>query len=333
MSAMKKWIPVVIAVCITAGILGYFIINKNKEYIPTGSSLELNISDTYSIDYNFFSGLQFNQFMKPSAVLSYNNQILITDALMNCVYVFSDKGVFVKSFGSTGNGEGQFLTPTSLTAYDNYYYILDSRNNRIQVFDLDFAFCKEITLGEIPADEPYCDIVVKNENTIYVSTEYGVERYAHVYRVDVEAKVIHAIGRDLVGYLTIRDGIVYFVNTFEFVKERGERVGISGVNNLYTVDANTLELFASLPYKYTPFDLFGASDGFYFVSGAFASIDFFDSAAHYQYTIYKFKDMNEIKKIYYREKDKDFFVVDSEGGIFHLVNSKQDNIESLTSDK
>ena len=53
----------------------------------------------------------------------------------NRVSVFTSEGVFVKSFGSHGEGSGQFNYPCAVAVdRSGVVYVCDHDNNRVQVF-------------------------------------------------------------------------------------------------------------------------------------------------------------------------------------------------------
>lgn len=72
---------------------------------------------------------------------------------------------FVKSFGSTGTGNGQFSTPYGVTSDGTNIYVADNGNNRIQVFGLDGTYKSQWSTGagSAPTDIAY------GEGKVYVS--------------------------------------------------------------------------------------------------------------------------------------------------------------------
>lgn len=65
-----------------------------------------------------------------------NGDVYVSDSDNHRIQVFSSAGVFLKTFGSLGKGNGQFNNPTAL-AFDplnHELYVADSGNNRIQRF-------------------------------------------------------------------------------------------------------------------------------------------------------------------------------------------------------
>lgn len=78
--------------------------------------------------------------------------IFVADGLHNArVAKFTRDGVFVKSWGSPGSGEGQFASARSIAvdAAGNVY-VADRGNKRIQVFDNDGTFKRAITTAGDP---------------------------------------------------------------------------------------------------------------------------------------------------------------------------------------
>ncbi len=75
-----------------------------------------------------------------------DGSIYIADGYNNSrVVKISKDGVWQKSFGTFGSGDGQMNVVHSIAADKDHVYVADRGNSRIQVFDLDLNFQKYIT--------------------------------------------------------------------------------------------------------------------------------------------------------------------------------------------
>jgi len=72
--------------------------------------------------------------------------IYVADGYNNSrVVKISKDGVWQKTFGTYGEGDGNMKIPHGITVGGGHVYVADRNNNRIQVFDMDLNFQKYIT--------------------------------------------------------------------------------------------------------------------------------------------------------------------------------------------
>jgi len=99
------------------------------------------------------SGAQSDLFQSPTDV-AWDSQgnIFVADGIGNArIAKFTRDGVFVKSWGSRGTGDGQFKSAHGVAVDANgNVYVGDRGNGRIQVFDNDGNFKSSITSGGDP---------------------------------------------------------------------------------------------------------------------------------------------------------------------------------------
>jgi DNA-binding beta-propeller fold protein YncE len=75
-----------------------------------------------------------------------DGSIFVSDGYNNSrVVKISKDGVWEKSYGTYGSGDGQMRTPHGIAAGYGHVYVADRGNNRIQVFDYNLNFQKYIT--------------------------------------------------------------------------------------------------------------------------------------------------------------------------------------------
>src|SRR2546430_6392230 len=94
------------------------------------------------------AGAQSDVFNRPTDVAwDAAGNIFVADGVGNArVAKFSNKGVFIKSWGSKGNGQGQFGTVRAIAVdAQGNVYVADSTNKRIQVFDNNGTFKTQYT--------------------------------------------------------------------------------------------------------------------------------------------------------------------------------------------
>ena len=101
--------------------------------------------------------------------------IYVADTQGHKVEVFNDDGVWQRSFGERGDGDGQFNAPTYITLHDGTLYITDTLNSRVQLFDTDGHFLRSIGrrglyVGDMP--RPKGNTVDKDGNLYVVESYY-----------------------------------------------------------------------------------------------------------------------------------------------------------------
>ncbi|HVV28674.1 MAG TPA: peptidyl-alpha-hydroxyglycine alpha-amidating lyase family protein [Rhizomicrobium sp.] len=144
------------------------------------------------------AGQQSDLFQSPADVaFDAQGNIFVADGLGNArVAKFTRDGVFVKSWGARGTGEGQFKQAHSIAvdAAGNVY-VADTGNSRIQVFDNDGNFKRAITnIGDPMAicitPGPHQYIYASNSNPID-----DLDRGGDIYKLELDGTLAGHFGR------------------------------------------------------------------------------------------------------------------------------------------
>jgi DNA-binding beta-propeller fold protein YncE len=144
------------------------------------------------------SGMPSDLFEGPADVaFDGAGNIFVADGLHNArVAKFNAQGVFQKSWGGRGAGEGQFASPRSIAvdAAGNVY-VADRGNNRIQVFDNNGVFKKAIT----GAGDPMALCISPGAHQyIYASNSNPVDDLDHggeIFKLELDGTVVGRFGR------------------------------------------------------------------------------------------------------------------------------------------
>jgi sugar lactone lactonase YvrE len=134
------------------------------------------------IDFAFGSNGRFKQGRMDSpccVAIDQNNNFLVTDSTNNCVHVFTELGIFVKSIGKQSallgllvTSDGRFSGPTGVLIdhYDNIV-VADTKHNRIIMYDSDWNFLRKFgTKGnqDNEYDAPW-GLAIDRSSRIFVS--------------------------------------------------------------------------------------------------------------------------------------------------------------------
>jgi DNA-binding beta-propeller fold protein YncE len=144
------------------------------------------------------SGAPSDLFQGPADVaFDSAGNIFVADGLHNArIAKFNAEGVFQKSWGGRGSGEGQFATAHSVAvdAAGNVY-VADRGNNRIQVFDNNGAFRKAITTAGDPmalciSPGAHQYLFASNSNP-----ESDFDRGGEIFKLELDGTVVGRFGR------------------------------------------------------------------------------------------------------------------------------------------
>src|SRR5215470_1239262 len=144
------------------------------------------------------AGAQSDVFNRPTDVAwDSAGNIFVADGIGNArVAKFNNKGVFVKSWGSKGNGPGQFDTVRAIAVdAQGNVYVADSTNKRIQVFDNNGTF--KTQYANVGTPTALCITPGPNQ-FLYSSNSNPPEDFdvaGEIYKMKLDGTVVGKFGR------------------------------------------------------------------------------------------------------------------------------------------
>jgi len=144
------------------------------------------------------AGAQSDVFNRPTDVAwDTAGNLFVADGVGNArVAKFNNKGVFIKSWGSRGNGPGQFGTVRAIAVdAQGNVYVADSTNKRIQVFDNNGTFKTQYTNVGTPT--ALCITPGPNQ-FLYSSNSNPPEDFdigGEIYKMKLDGSVVGKFGR------------------------------------------------------------------------------------------------------------------------------------------
>jgi sugar lactone lactonase YvrE/flagellar hook assembly protein FlgD len=103
-----------------------------------------------------------------------DGNIYVVNMHAHNVTIFDDKGIFVKSFGSEGNGDGQMQYPFGLAVdKEGCVYVADMDNHRVQKFDSEgnFLYKWGSKGNDINQFKHPIDVEIDHSDNVYVADE------------------------------------------------------------------------------------------------------------------------------------------------------------------
>jgi hypothetical protein len=144
------------------------------------------------------AGVEGETFNRPTDVAwDAQGNIYLADGLGNSrIAKFDKSGMFLKSWGATGTGQGQFNSVASIaTDKQGNVYVADRGNRRIQVFDGNGTFKSEI--ANIGAPAALC-ITPGAHQYLYSSNSNDTGDFdtgGEIYKMELDGKVLGKFGK------------------------------------------------------------------------------------------------------------------------------------------
>ncbi|MEZ4568901.1 MAG: 6-bladed beta-propeller [Thermomicrobiales bacterium] len=85
--------------------------------------------------------------------------------------VFSNVGVYLGSWGTTGAGPGQFDDPRDIVVWNNQVYVTDYGNERVQIFDLNGSYVGQFVPPSTYEWPKLVDIAIDPDGYIYIQND------------------------------------------------------------------------------------------------------------------------------------------------------------------
>ncbi|XP_006811273.1 protein brain tumor-like [Saccoglossus kowalevskii] len=147
----------------------YFMTDVNNKQVVVSDEYGKLIRKFGSSEIDYPCGIAINPVTK---------NVYVSEFSKHCIRKYTQGGVYIKSFGKSGDKQGQFKTPYLLAINSKgMVYVPDNRNNRIQVFNSDDQFMFEFSsTGDSRMSRPRVVAVDKNDY-VYVSSDHKVTKH------------------------------------------------------------------------------------------------------------------------------------------------------------
>nr|XP_006818886.1 PREDICTED: E3 ubiquitin-protein ligase TRIM71-like [Saccoglossus kowalevskii] len=112
------------------------------------------------------------------AINPVNKNVYVSEYDKDCIRKYTNSGVYIKSFGRSGEKQGEFNRPYILAINSKgLVYVPDCYNHRIQVFNSDDQFLFEFSsTGYSTMRYPKAVAIDKNDN-VYVNSEHKITKH------------------------------------------------------------------------------------------------------------------------------------------------------------
>ena len=183
--------------------------------------LDENVVRRYSPTWEFVSAFGGTLAAPQAIAISSSGDVFIADTGNNMVQKFNADGFLIKTWGTTGTGDGQFDALSGIAVFGSRVYVADTNNSRIQVFDLDGAYIDQ--WGSLGAGdgELYLPIGIAadGDGFLYV-VDHGIGR---IQKFNSEGAFVAVWGStgDAVGQLNAPWGVAVDQRGWVYVTEVG----------------------------------------------------------------------------------------------------------------
>lgn len=129
------------------GLLYYFALAPDKLFY---SIVPVTINKNTPPTFKFaFYGAGEHKLQKPIGVAIKGDNVYISDAKANKIWVYSQNGAYKYSFGRSGAGQGEFSFPYGIAVDSrNRVIVADMKNHRVQIFNAQGKFLSYFSSNE-----------------------------------------------------------------------------------------------------------------------------------------------------------------------------------------
>nr|XP_006824787.1 PREDICTED: E3 ubiquitin-protein ligase TRIM71-like [Saccoglossus kowalevskii] len=147
----------------------YFMTDKNNKQVVVSDEYGKLIRKFGSSEIKAPCGIAINPVNKNVYVSEYN---------VNCIRKYTQAGVYIKSFGRSGEKQGEFIRPYLLAINSKgVLYVPDWNNNRIQVFNSYDQFMFEFSYTDDGIISRPKAVAIDKNDYVYVSSNHRVTKY------------------------------------------------------------------------------------------------------------------------------------------------------------
>lgn len=119
-----------------------------------------------------------------------NGNIIVNDQKVKQIFMFDERGSFIKKIGRAGQGPGEFGNPFCMTTTSDSIIVADNSNMRIQYYDLEGNFIRDFKIFKA-----LIDISVNTEGLIYAAPLRINPEYSLVDVLDKNGKLLTSFGK------------------------------------------------------------------------------------------------------------------------------------------
>ncbi|XP_066269862.1 tripartite motif-containing protein 2-like [Branchiostoma lanceolatum] len=111
-------------------------VNTDRKYVMVIDGRDVKMFNLNGRVVHLIKGADCGLQNPQHITVSQDGDILVSDTAKHMVFVFTDKGKLLRSFGSEGSGEGELKGPRGVcTDSAGNIIVADEENNRVEVFD------------------------------------------------------------------------------------------------------------------------------------------------------------------------------------------------------
>jgi len=163
--------------------------NEWKKKLPISeAAIELEMVKSFPTEEDEANGIYL---WAPIGIESLpNGNIIVNDQKAKQIFMFDEKGNFIKKIGRAGQGPGEFGNPFCMTTTSDSIIVADNSNMRIQYYDFEGNFIREFKVFKA-----FIDITVNSDGLIYAAPLRISPEYSLVDTLDKDGKLLTSFGQ------------------------------------------------------------------------------------------------------------------------------------------